>query len=193
MNQKEEIKKLLEKYEEGLSNLKEEKQLRYYFLFEEVHPELESYKLLFQFYESEKQVEFKEIPIINEVTGEVPKVRFIQYWKLAVAAVLVIGFGISWYFNYQSGPIESLSHKEVLLAQKYLNIGLGALDKNYVRSAQLLSNTRKIEESTEKVRKMGEVYGTQRNQLQYLNYIDESFKKLENIKSIQKSRIKLVM
>lgn len=193
MKQKENIKKLLEKYLEGESSLKEEKQLRYYFLFEEVDPEFESYKALFQFYENEKQVKFTETPKLKEYEKNASKTILLSYWKIVVAAVLILGIGITWYVTNQDQAIESLNHKEVLIAQKYLSMSLETLDKNFVRSAELLNNTKKIEESTQKVRKMSDYYSTQRNQLNHLEYIDQSFKKLENIKSIQKSRIKLIM
>jgi dsDNA-specific endonuclease/ATPase MutS2 len=187
------IKELLNKYLEGETSLKEEKQLRYYFLFEEVDPELESYKALFQFFEQEKKVEFQQPPQLDKIVESGAKTIFLQYWQIAVAAVLILGIGISWYSANQSGNPESLSHEEVLLAQKYLNLSLGTLDKNYAMSTQLLSNAEKIEESTQKVSDVSKLYNSQRNQLQHLNYIDQSFKKLENIKNIQKSRIKLVM
>jgi len=193
MNKKEDIKKLLEKYLEGESSLKEEKQLRYYFLFEEVDPEFRSFKALFQFFENEKQLEFSEVPELDKSENKFSKIVLLKYWKVAVAAVLVLGIGISWYVNNQNKTIESLNHDEVQIAQKYLYLSLGTLDKNYSRTAELISNASKIEESTQKVQKMGELYRTQRNQLKHLEYIDQSFEKLENIKSIQKSRIKLVM
>jgi len=193
MNQKEEIKKLLDKYLEGETSLKEEKQLRYYFLFEEVDPELESYQTLFQFFEKEKQIELTEIPELDKSEKKSTKIVFLQYWKTAVAAILILGIGVTWYVANHPKPIENLNHQQVLIAQKYLNLSLGTLDENYIRSTELLQNTKKIEEETNKVREMGELYNTQRKQLQHLEYIDQSFNKLENIKSIQKSRIKLVM
>lgn len=193
MNQTENIKKLLDKYLEGQTSLKEEKQLRYYFLFEEVDDDLVSYKALFEFFNNEKQLEYQQTDELNQPFEQKSNLRILQYWKVAVAAVLIVGLGLSWYTFNSQPDIESLNHEEVLLAQKYLSISLGSLDRNYVKSAALLSNANRIEESTQKVRKMGEMYGSQREQLQHLNYIDQSFDKLKNIKSIQKSRIKLVM
>lgn len=193
MNSKEDIRKLLEKYLEGESSLKEEKQLRYYFLFEEVDQEFESYKALFQFFENEKSLEFNRVPELDKVEQTSGKTIFLQYWKVAVAAILILGIGITWYSTEQTDTPQSLNHEEVLIAQKYLNLSLSTLDKNYVKSARLLYNTERINENTQKVKRMGEIYNSQRDQLMHLEYIDKSFKKLENIKSIQKSRIKLVM
>lgn len=193
MNQKENIKKLLDKYLEGVSSLKEEKQLRYYFLFEEVDPEFESYKVLFQFFENEMQVAFSEVSEFDKPKKKSSKTISLSYWRIAVAAILILGIGITWYNSNQNQSIKSLNHKEVLIAQKYLSLGLETLDKNFVRSAELLNNTKKIEESAQEMIKMSDYYSIQRNQLKHLEYIDQSFKKLENIKSIQKSRIKLVM
>jgi len=193
MSNKKDIQALLEKYLEGQTSLKEEKQLRYYFLFEEVDQELESYKALFQFFETEKQVEFKQPTMLDKQKTSSSKVIFLQYWKVAVAALIIIGFGLSWFSVNRTEAVESLSHKEVVLAQKYLTLSLETLDKSYAISTELLNNVGKIDESTQKVKKMGEMYDSQRNQLEHLEYIDQSFKQLENIKSIQKSRIKLVM
>jgi hypothetical protein len=193
MNSNKDIQALLEKYLEGQTSLKEEKQLRYYFLFEEVDQELESYRALFQFYETEKQVEYTKPTELDKPKSSSARLIFLQYWKVAVAAVVVIGLGLSWFSVNQTESMQSLSHEEIVLAQKYLTLSLGTLDKSYARSTILLNNASKIDESTQKVKKMGEMYDSQRNQLDRLNYIDQSFKQLENITSIQKSRIKLVM
>lgn len=193
MNRKENIKQLLEKYLEGQTSLKEEKQLRYYFLFEEVDQEFVSYKALFQFFENEKQLEFTQVPELSKSENKKSKVLFFQYWKIAVAAVLIIGLGISWYSTNQNEAVQSLSHEEVLVAQRYLTLSLGTLDKTYSKSANLLYNAQRIDKNTRQIQKMGKMYDSNMQSLQPMKYIDQSLEKLENIKSIQKSRIKLVM
>lgn len=193
MNKKENIQALLEKYLEGQTSLKEEKQLHFYFLFEEVDQEFESFRALFQFFETEKQVEYSQPTELDKPNRTAAKFILVRYWKVAAAAIVIIGFGLSWLSVIQTERIESLSHEEVVLAQKYLTLSLGTLDKSYARSTELINNTRKIDESTLKVSKMGKMYDSQLNHLDHLDYVDQSFKQLENIKMIQKSRIKLVM
>lgn len=193
MNTKEDIRKLLEKYQEGQTSLKEEKQLRYYFLFEDVDEEFRVQKLMFQFFESEKQVEFTQLPELNKPKQTHGKIIVLKYWKVAVAAILIIGLGITWINTNESEEIQNFTHEEVLIAQKYLNLSLETLDRNYIRSSELLNNAVKIEENAKEVQRMGVIYESNIQQFQHINYIDQSFKKLENIKSIQKSKIKLVM
>lgn len=193
MNTKEDIRKLLEKYQEGQTSLKEEKQLRYYFLFEDVDEEFRVQKLMFQFFESEKQVEFTQLPELNKPKQTQGKTIVLKYWKVAVAAILIIGLGITWINTNESEEIQNFTHEEVLIAQKYLNLSLETLDRNYIRSSELLNNAVKIEENAKEVQRMGVIYESNIQQFQHINYIDQSFKKLENIKSIQKSKIKLVM
>ncbi len=103
------IEKLLEKYDNGETNLKEEQQLRVYFAQDDVAPHLESYKMMFQHFASAKQETFtKQVPLS-------PKKRNYIYQFISIAAVIVIMFGIFAQFT-GNGPktFDDLSKEEQL-------------------------------------------------------------------------------
>ncbi len=84
------IEKLLEKYENGETSLKEEQVLKNYFSGDDVAPHLEHYKPMFMYFLGNQQERFtKDLPLK-------PKNRFNYKW-LSVAAVAVIMLGV--YFG----------------------------------------------------------------------------------------------
>ncbi|MDG5492099.1 hypothetical protein [Psychroserpens sp. SPM9] len=81
------IEKLLEKYDNGETSIKEEQQLKEYFAQEEVAPHLESYKTMFQYFSNTKQELYtKDVPLK-------PRKSYIYQW-ISVAAVAVLMLGI---------------------------------------------------------------------------------------------------
>ena len=81
------IEKLLEKYDNGETSLKEEQQLKAYFAQDEVAPHLESYKTMFQYFNKTKQELYtKDVPLQ-------PRKNYIYQW-ISVAAVAVLMLGI---------------------------------------------------------------------------------------------------
>ncbi|GFZ77124.1 hypothetical protein GCM10011531_03030 [Aquaticitalea lipolytica] len=102
------IEKLLEKYDNGETTLKEEQQLRAYFAQNDVEPHLESYKVMFQYYSKTKQEKFtKDVPLK-------PKKNNLYKW-ISVAAVAVLMFGAYTQFDFnKKRTIDDLSHEELL-------------------------------------------------------------------------------
>ncbi|MDR5590072.1 hypothetical protein [Christiangramia sp. SM2212] len=105
------IEKLLERYEEGETSLTEEKQLRDYFLNEDVPEHLRSYKLMFMF--SARQAEEK-----YEHKVESTSKRNWYTWT-SIAAILVVALGI-FFFNDSSrslndGDMGTISDEELAL------------------------------------------------------------------------------
>ncbi|WP_298758398.1 hypothetical protein [uncultured Psychroserpens sp.] len=81
------IEKLLEKYDNGETTLKEEQHLKEYFTQDEVAPHLESYKMMFQYFNNTKQELYtKDVPLK-------PRKSYIYQW-ISVAAVAVLMLGI---------------------------------------------------------------------------------------------------
>ena len=84
------IEKLLEKYENGETTLKEEQQLKNYFSKETVAPHLEMYAPMFAYFLDNKQERFtKSVPLKAK--------RNINYKWIYAAAVISIMLG--FYFN----------------------------------------------------------------------------------------------
>lgn len=93
------IEKLIEKYENGETSLKEEQQLKDYFSQETVPPHLEVYKSMFQYflYTHEEQYT-KDVPLKPR------KTKTLYQW-ISVAAVAVIMLGIFTQFDiFQTQP-----------------------------------------------------------------------------------------
>jgi hypothetical protein len=81
------IEKLLAKYENAETTLKEEQQLREYFLREEVAPHLESYRPMFSYFAANQKEEFtKDVPLKT-------RSRLLYQW-ISVAAVSILMLGI---------------------------------------------------------------------------------------------------
>tara|TARA_R110002049_G_scaffold3795_3_gene27503 strand:- start:36201 stop:36638 length:438 start_codon:yes stop_codon:yes gene_type:complete len=96
------IEKLLEKYENGETNLKEEQQLKTYFLKENVAPHLETYKPAFAYFSENKQERFTKKVLLN--TKHPINFRWIS---VAAAVVLLFGFYMGKSFNNNDlGTIE---------------------------------------------------------------------------------------
>jgi len=88
------IEKLLEKYENGETTLKEEQQLKNYFSQETVAPHLEMYKPMFAYFKVNQQEQFtKDVPLKTK--------RIFNYKWISVAAVAVLMIGFYFKSNTQ--------------------------------------------------------------------------------------------
>ena len=100
------MEKLIEKYDNGETTLKEEQQLKDYFSQETVPPHLEVYKSMFQYFLYTHEEQFtKDVPLKSKKT-------YSLYQWISVAAVAVIMLGV--YFQ-MGGPTEA-EKQEALLA-----------------------------------------------------------------------------
>jgi hypothetical protein len=90
------IEKLIEKYNNAETTLKEEAQLKAYFLSDDVAAHLEHYKPMFQYFsESKKEQYTKDVPLNTKKTK--------LYLWISVAAVAVLMLGI-FIPNWDRGP-----------------------------------------------------------------------------------------
>ena len=158
------IEKLLERYDNGETSLKEEQQLRNYFSQNEVAPHLESYRLMFGYFANTKKEAFtKELPIH-------PKKRSFVYQWIAVAAVAVIMFGVFLQFNDSNSSAKTYAdlteeEKEVydqtkeafaLLSSKF-NQGASNVSVLGVVGSQFDKGAEKVEYVSEFSKKTNEI------------------------------------
>lgn len=100
------IEKLIEKYENAETSIKEEKILQEYFQREDVPSHLEVYKPMFNYFSLTRTEQFtKEVPLGTKNTS--------WYKWLSVAAVAVVMFGV--YMSQLAGPTEA-EKREALMA-----------------------------------------------------------------------------
>ncbi|WP_411894495.1 hypothetical protein [Winogradskyella sp. A2] len=91
------IDKLIEKYNDAETSLKEEAQLRAYFNGDDVAPHVEHYKPLFQYFSKAQEEQYtKDVPLK-------PKNRTVFYQWISVAAVAILMLGI-FIPNLIGGP-----------------------------------------------------------------------------------------
>ncbi len=102
------IKELIEKYNNAETTLKEEAQLKAYFASDNVEPHLEHYKPLFQYFSQSKQEQYtKDVPLNTK------KTRSYQWISVAAVAVLMLGLIIPQVI----GPSqEELKNQELAMA-----------------------------------------------------------------------------
>lgn len=100
------IEKLIEKYENAETSLKEERYLQEYFAKEDIPEHLEVYRPMFTYFSQTRTEQFtKEVPLTTKNTH--------WYKWLSIAAVTVLMFGV--YMKQFSGPSEA-EKREALLA-----------------------------------------------------------------------------
>jgi hypothetical protein len=144
------IEKLIEKYDNGETTLKEEQQLKDYFSQETVPPHLEVYKSMFQYflYTHEEQYT-KDVPLKSKKT-------YSLYQWISVAAVAVIMLGV--YFQ-MSGPTE-LEKQEALLAynqtMEVFNLMSSNLNKGTEGVEALNMVTTNFDKGSENIAYLGE-------------------------------------
>lgn len=151
------IEKLIEKYENGETTLKEEQRLKEYFSQEQIAPHLEMYKPLFQYFAITKQEQFtKDVPLK-------PKKTINLYKWISVAAVTVLMFGA--YYQFVQGPKQTevdpvLAQQTMdalnLLSNK-LNLGtenIGLLSSNFKKGAEQINYVDAFNENTNKIFKL---------------------------------------
>lgn len=151
------IEKLLEKYENGETTLKEEQQLKDYFSQETVPQHLEVYKPIFQYFLVTKQEQFtKDVPLK-------PKKTYTLYKWISVAAVAVLMFGVYTKFT-GSTESESLTDEELYAlneTKKALNMisskfnkgtdNLNLLSANFNKGVENIKYVNTLEKTTNKL------------------------------------------
>lgn len=130
------IEALLEKYNNAETTLKEEAQLKAYFASDNVAPDLEHYKPLFQYFSLSQQEQYtKDVPLNTK------KTRLYQWISVAAVAVLMLGFMIPQFL----GPTEQekqealLVYNQTMEALSLVSIGMNE-GKQQLNSLALVSD-----------------------------------------------------
>jgi len=145
------IEKLLEKYEEARTTLKEEALLKEYFSGNEVPEHLEGYRDLFNFFsDSSLETSTRSIKLTTNT---------ISLKWLSIAAMLVLFVGI--FAVYQQNEIEKKearlaymeTQKALDMISKSLNKGTGAIAQleNFNKGTEAMAQLRTFENTQKKI------------------------------------------
>jgi hypothetical protein len=129
------IAKLLDKYFEGETTLSEEKQLKDYFSYSEVHPDFEEYVSLFRFFNESEGIQLSDsfdAKLMERIQAEttptksiepgkneakVLRLNFKMISKVAAAVVFVLA---AWYFYEKPAPVtQPIASEETIDWSKY--------------------------------------------------------------------------
>ena len=142
------IEKLLEKYENGETSLKEEQQLKHYFSQETVAPHLEMYKPMFAYFLVNQQEQFtKDVPLKTK--------RTFNYKWISVAAVAVLMLGV--YFNQ---PIDVGTIEDPQLAFNEVSKALEMISNNFNKGASTVGYLNEVNKGTATLGYLNEIENT---------------------------------
>lgn len=139
------IEELIEKYFDAETSIAEENELRRYFSSEQVAPHLEKYKLVFGYFELEKQQNYsKEI---------IKKTKLINTKWYAIAASIVVLLGIGTFslidqkkpqnniaLGTYNNPEEAFKETQKALAMLSSNVNVGLESVAYVQEFEVTKN-----------------------------------------------------
>ncbi|MBO6607070.1 hypothetical protein [Psychroserpens sp.] len=124
------IEKLLEKYDNGETTLKEEQRIKDYFAQDNVPEHLESYRLMFQYFNNTKQELYtKDVPLK-------PRKSYIYQWiSVAAVAVLMLGIMVPNLFGNDVVTPETVYTQDQLEAYNQTKNALSLLSNSFNESA----------------------------------------------------------
>lgn len=154
------IEKLLEKYENGETSLKEEQVLKNYFTSDTVAPHLEMYKPMFEYFLVNKQEQFtKDVPLT--LISKKAKRNFNYKWiSVAAVAVLMLGF----YFNepivssYNEYTYGTYSEPEEALNE--LSNSLAMISSHFNKGTSTVSYLNEVNKGTSTLGYLNEIENT---------------------------------
>lgn len=119
------ISNLLEKYDQGTTTLAEEQELKSYFLGNNIAPEMQGYKSIFEFYNHEKNQTMS-----SNIKFKKPKNR-IKWFSIAATITVFFGIAIVGYVNLKSEKTTTLgTYNNPETAFKATQNALSMLSKN---------------------------------------------------------------
>lgn len=144
------IENLLEKYENGETTLKEEQQLKHYFLNETVAPHLEMYKPMFDYFLVNQQEQYtKEIPLKTK--------RSFNYKWISVAAIAVLMLGV--YFG-KSHNNDLGTYEDPQLAFNDFSRSMEMISKKFNKGASTVGYLNEVNKGTSTLKYLNEIENT---------------------------------
>jgi len=147
------IEKLLEKYDNGETSLKEEQLLKNYFASDDVAPHLEAYKSMFGYFSICNREQFNK-EIIFETEVKTKKQPFNYKW-LAVAAVAVLMIG--FYFGGLLNNNDLGTYEDPELALMEVTKSLEMISKSFNKGVATVNYLDQIEKGTATLGYLNEV------------------------------------
>ncbi|PWH83142.1 hypothetical protein DIS18_00895 [Algibacter marinivivus] len=145
------IEKLLEKYENGETSLKEEQVLKNYFTSDTVAPHLEMYKPMFAYFLGNQQEQFtKDVPLKT-------KTIFNYKWiSVAAVAVLMLGF----YFGTSFGNTDLGTYEDPQLAFNEFSKSMEMISTKFNKGASTVSYLNEVNKGTSTLGYLNEIENT---------------------------------
>lgn len=133
------IEKLLEKYENGETSLKEEQVLKNYFQSDNVAPHLEMYKPMFDYFLVNKEEQFtKDVPLK-------PKKTYLYQW-ISVAAVVVLLLGV--YFGTSTNRQDLGTYDDPQLAFNAFSKSMNMVSEKFNKGASTVGYLEEVNKGT---------------------------------------------
>lgn len=142
------IEKLLEKYENGETSLKEEQVLKNYFSSDTVAPHLETYKPMFDYFLVNQQEQFtKDVPLKTK--------RTFNYKWISVAAVAVLMLGI--YFGKSINNSDLGTYEDPQLALNEVTKSLEMISKSFNKGTSTVGYLNEVNKGTSTLGYLNEI------------------------------------